>query len=195
MKTQVPLPLAKYAFDDAATRELWSKSFRLTLVNFLVRSVIWVALLVTAMVGPDRDGSQTVTGLAAFLSMITAFLLIRPARKLQWTLLVARVLKSGPWRGVTAVRRADVKLPSGVAVELLFGDGDGDGDGEDAEDAADGPVGKESRVVAARTWRRRVPWPDEASQKCWVVTSEDPRLPSVLARPGGFDPLTLHRAR
>ncbi|MFM9370774.1 hypothetical protein [Streptomyces sp. Da 82-17] len=184
MKTQVPLPMTKYAYDDPATREAWSRAKRLTLVNFLVRAVIWVGLLVTAMVGPDRDGSQVVTGLAAFLSMITAFLLIRPARKLQWLLVVGRVLKSGPWRPVTAVRRPAVKVASGLPVELLPGAAE-----------ADEQVGKEPRVVAARTWRRRVPWSDEASQECWIVTSEDPRLPSVLARPGGTDLVTLHRAR
>ncbi|MDI3384893.1 hypothetical protein QIS99_01480 [Streptomyces sp. B-S-A8] len=187
MKTQAPLPMTKYAFDDPGTREAWTKGFRVTLVNFLVRAVIWVGLLITAMVGPDRDGSQVVTGLAAFLSMVTAFLLIRPARKLQWQLLVARVLKSGPWRGCTAVRRPDVKVPSGLPVEVSAGAG--------GDDAGDGPVGKESRVLSARTWRRRVPWSEEAAQESWVVTSEDPRLPSVLARRGGFDPVTLHRVR
>ncbi|NBE51970.1 hypothetical protein [Streptomyces boluensis] len=191
VKSAVPLPLAKHAFDDPATQQLWSKSFRVTLTNLLIRAAIWLACLGTAIVGPDRDGAQLVTGVASFLSMITAFLLLGPARKLQWLLAVSRVLKSGPWRTCTAVRVPDAKVPVGIPVQVQVGSEE---DAEGAEDAGDGAVSKGQRLLAARTWRRRVPWSDELGRQAWVV-HDDPSLPGVLARPGGFDFVTLHRVR
>ncbi|MDI3384892.1 hypothetical protein QIS99_01475 [Streptomyces sp. B-S-A8] len=202
MHTQVAPPLTRSAFDDPGTRAHWTRAFRLTLTNLLVRAAVWVALLVTAKVAED----DAIAGPASLLSMITAFLLILPSIKLRWLLMVGRVLKSGPWQACSAVLRNDVKRQNGKAVEVRFDDAYEDSGraepvgggstvlGKDSGAPGKGgaaTVGEGARLLRARTWRSRIRWSDELTEGAWVVV-DDPRLPGVLARPGGSGFMTLH---
>ncbi|MDI3403852.1 hypothetical protein [Streptomyces cavernicola] len=200
MYTQIAPPLTQHAFDDPGTQQHWTRTFRRTLTNLLVRVAIWAALLITSKVAED----DTIAGAASFFFMISAFLLLGPSFKLRWLLVVRRVLRFGPWRAATAVRRPDVKHRHGKAVELLIDYEYGDGPEQHAGGGSPvlrkesaGPEGGAAAVApgavlaGARTWRGGIPWTDELSHGAWVVLGPR-RQPVLLARPGGSGFMTLH---
>ncbi|MET9513050.1 hypothetical protein ABZX62_32150 [Streptomyces flavidovirens] len=172
----VPLPLAKCAFDDPATRRAYEKVRRRARVSLWIRVAVFLALLIVAKAFKEEE-TQLVSGTASFLLIPTAFLLAGPAKRLHWLRAVGSVLKSRPWMYCSAVRRPDAKVYAGTAVQLRFDDRRSD-EGE-------------TPVLAARTWRRRRRWSGEFEHGAWFAGSPDDG--GVLALPGGQRLMTLHR--
>ncbi|MET9516913.1 hypothetical protein [Streptomyces sp. NPDC002994] len=172
----VPLPLAKCAFDDPATRQAYEKARRRARVSLLIRVAVFLALLIVATAFKGEE-TQLVSGTASFLLIPTAFLLAGPAKTLHWLRAVESVLKSSPWRYCSVVRRQDAKVGASTAVQLRLGDGNSD-EGW-------------SPVLAARTSRRRTRWSGQFEHGAWFAGNSD--RGGVLALPGGQRLMTLHR--
>ncbi|MER5438927.1 hypothetical protein [Streptomyces sp. NPDC002790] len=146
-------------------------------------------LLLVATLGPE-----VAEGFAAFAFMVWSFFLIGPAKAVHWHVMVGRVLKSGPWQYGVAVRRLDVKVGGGTAVEVRLGLSPDAG--VDPVSAATVPAGSATGkvappVFAARTWRRRRRWGHDLEKGAWFVG--DPERAGVIATPGGREFRTLHR--
>ncbi|MEU9116704.1 hypothetical protein AB0D04_34380 [Streptomyces sp. NPDC048483] len=185
MKVEVPVPLAKYAFDDPATRHAFERARRRVLISLLVRVGVWLALLVVAKV--VETDSQLIEGTAAFLLIPAAFLLVGPAKAVRWMGHVRGVLTSFPWQWCAVVRRKEAKVGAGTGVQLRLGDsGSGSGSGSGSEPDW-------TPVMAARTWRRRKYWSRELEDGAWFAG--DPDRGGVIARPGGHGLMTLRRHR
>ncbi|MBT2504800.1 hypothetical protein J7I98_02600 [Streptomyces sp. ISL-98] len=142
----------------------------------MIRVAVFLALLIVAKAFKEEE-TQLVSGTASFLLIPAAFLLAGPAKALRWLRAVESVLKSGPWRYCSAVRRPDAKAGAGTAVQLRLGDG-----GDDAD---------WTPVLAARTWRRRTRWSGEFEHGAWFAGNAD--RGGVIALPGGHGLMTLHR--
>ncbi len=170
------LPLAKCAFDDLATRQAFRKARRRARISLLVMVAVWLALLIVARAFKDEE-TQLVSGTASLLLIPVAFLLAGPAKALRWLRVVESVLKSHPWRYCSVVRRPDVKVRAGTAVQLGLGDGGRDEDW--------------TPVLAASTWRRRARWSGEYEHGAWFAGNAD--RGGVIALPGGRRLMTLHR--
>lgn len=186
MKVAVPLPLAKVAFDDPGTRQTYERAKRKAVINLLIRAAVWLALLIVATRGPDDD-AQLVRGLGSFLFMVWSFFLIGPAKAVRWYVAVGQVLRSGPWQYGIAVRKPDVKVGAGTAVEVRIGVAEGDV----AVGSDDAGAAYKIPVLAARTWRRRKGWVVDLEQAAWFVGN--PERGGVIALPGGHGFMTLHR--
>ncbi|MFJ9131337.1 hypothetical protein ACIRJS_45420 [Streptomyces sp. NPDC102340] len=188
MKVTVALPLSKVAFDDPGTRRAYERARKRAVVNLSIRGVVWLGLLLVATLGPDDD-SQLVRGFGSFTFMVWSFFLIGPAKAVRWYLAVGQVLKSGPWQYGVAVRRPDVKVGAGTAVEVRIGLS---GEVADSTGAAGQATGKVATpVFAARTWRRRRRWVQDLEEGAWFVG--DPERVGVIALPGGHEFMTLQR--
>ncbi|MGW8555646.1 hypothetical protein [Streptomyces tubercidicus] len=168
MKSDIPLPLAKCAFDDPATLSAYQRERRKALINLAVMLGVWVALLIVAKC--VESDAQLIEGLAAFLLIPMSLLLLAPPIRLIWlyvfknTVLVAR-----PWQRCEVIRRRDVKVAKGFAVEVrLVGEGD--------------ELSK-SLVMGAFTghWCNR--WSKKLEEGTWFAGT--PELGGVIARPGG----------
>lgn len=173
MMTDVPVPLAKCAFDDPATRHAHERARRKVLRGALLRIGVWLALLVVAKV--VESDSQLIEGTASFLLIPAAFLLVGPARALLWMRTVEGVLRSFPWQRCAVVRSQDARGRTGSAVQLRLAGGD--------DEAFLTPV------MAARTWRRRKRWSGAVEDGAWFAGAPD--RGGVIARPGGHGVMTL----
>ncbi|MFG2137665.1 hypothetical protein [Streptomyces sp. NPDC048650] len=169
MKTDIPVPLTKCAFDDPATRHAHERARRKALRSVLLRVGVWLALLVVAKV--VESDSQLIEGTAAFLLIPAVFLPLGPAKALLWMRSVEGVLRSFPWQHCAVLRSQDAR----TAVQLRLADG--------ADEAFLTPV------MAARTWRRRKRWSGEPEDGAWFAGAPD--RGGVIARPGGHGVMTL----
>ncbi|GAA2606131.1 hypothetical protein [Streptomyces tubercidicus] len=168
MKSDVPLPLAKCAFDDPATRRAYQRDRRKTLINLLVRLGVWVALLIVAKCVESDE--QLIEGLAAFLLIPMALLLIGPSVRLLWLYSLKNiVLVSRPWQRCEVIRRRDTKVAKGFAVEIRL---------VDEEDEL-----SKSPVMGAFTGHLHNRWPKKLEEGTWFAGTHE--LGGVIARPGG----------
>ena len=173
MKTDVPVPLAKCAFDDPATRHAHERARRKAVVSLLTRIAVWLILLIVATV--VESDSQLIEGTASFLLIPTVFLWVGPAKALVWMRSVENVLKSFPWQRCSVVRRHDAQVRTGTGVQLRLGDFDNES--------------LVTPVMAARTWRRRKRWSGKLEDAAWFAGSPD--RGGIIARPGGHGVMTL----
>ncbi len=171
MKTDVPVPMAKCAFDDPGTRRICERARRRALINLLVRAGVCLALLVVART-VETDG-QHVEGAASFFLMPAAFLLVGPARKWHWLRAVETVLRSRPWQHCVVAREQGARVSSGTAVRVGLGTDVGDEYWSEYWSA----------TMAARTWRLRRPRAGQLEDGAWFAG--DPDRVGVVARPGG----------
>ncbi|WP_328501395.1 hypothetical protein OG828_14800 [Streptomyces sp. NBC_00457] len=175
MKTDVPVPVVKCAFDDPGTRLMHERVRRRALVNLLFRAVGWIALLIVART--VETDAQLVEGTASFLLIPTAFLLSGPARKLRWLRSIEPMLRSFPWQHCVVTRDQGTQVSRGTGVRVGLG-----------ADAGD----KEwSGIMSARTWRRRRPRSRQLEDGVWFAGGLD--RGGVVAKPGGEVLMTVQR--
>jgi hypothetical protein len=175
VKTDVPVPMAKCAFDDPGTRRVCERARRRAFINLLVRVGIWMALLIVA--STVETDAQHVEGAASFLLIPTAFLLSGPANKLRWLRTVDSVLRSFPWQHCVVAREQGAQVSRGAAVRVGLG--------------ADAGNERWSATMAARTWRLRRPRPGHLEGGAWFAGAPD--RGGVVARPGGQVLVTVQR--
>lgn len=116
MKTAIPVPLSKCAFDDPATRRTYARVRRRVLISLLCRVGTWFALLVVAKV--VETDSQLLEGTAAFLLIPGAFLPVGPAKRLLWMNSLDSALKSYPWQHCVATCQDGARVDSGTPVQV-----------------------------------------------------------------------------
>ncbi|MBT2413100.1 hypothetical protein J7I94_21480 [Streptomyces sp. ISL-12] len=167
MKADVTAPVGACALDDPVTRRTYQRSRRLAVLSVCWRVGVWLALVVVATTVETDE--QLVEGLASFLTIPGAFLLVAPARRLRWTISVGRVLESYPWQRCHVDPDDETRTAQGTAVVLRVV-------GDDGEALA-------TSAMTVSTWRLRRPRSKALTGADWFAGRLE--RGGVLARSGG----------